>query len=122
MPSLIDLSGKVAVVTGSRRGIGRACAELLAAHGASVAFNDLHEPPAIVKIAEDLQKKYNRPFWALPADAADPKAVAQFYQDLFKRAGRVDILVSNAGVMINALIGMISPQQIEHSLGVNVAG
>lgn len=122
MVSLIDLSGKVALVTGARRGIGRACAELLAAHGASVVLNDAHEPDLLRNLAKDLESQYQRPFWALPADAADDKAVHQLYQDVFKAAGRLDILVANAGIMDDALIGMITPQQINTTLAVNLSG
>lgn len=122
MTSLINLSGKVALVTGARRGIGLACVELLAAHGASVILNDVHEPDTITALANDLEKRYKRSFWALPADAANDKAVTSLYQTLFQRAKRLDILVANAGVMEDALIGMITPGQIEHTLGVNVTG
>jgi len=122
MASLTDLSGKVVLVTGGRRGIGRACVDLLAAQGASVAINGLHEPDVLAEMAAGLQEQYSRPFWAFPGDAADPKAVTQLYQELFKRAGRLDILVANAGVMEDALVGMITPKQSTHTLGVNVTG
>jgi len=122
MASLINLSGKVALVTGASRGIGRACAEILLAHGAKVVLNAVSDPSALKKLAEELAKKYGQTCFAMPADAAKPEAITQLYKDILQEAGRLDILVANAGVMEDALIGMITPQQIEHTLSVNVGG
>jgi len=122
MASLIDLSGKVALVTGASRGIGRACAEILAAHGAKVALNAVSDPAALAKQAEELQRRHSQTCWALPADAADASAVTQLYKDLLQKAGRLDILIANAGIMEDALIGMIMPEQIQRTLAVNIGG
>ncbi|MDD5585784.1 MAG: glucose 1-dehydrogenase [Alphaproteobacteria bacterium] len=122
MASLVDLSGKVALVTGASRGIGRATAEILATHGANVVLNAVSNPQGLMDAASDLQSRYGVTCWALPADAAKPEAVTQLYKDALKKAGRLDILVANAGVLEDALIGMIAEEQIEHTLSVNVAG
>ena len=122
MASTIDLAGKVALVSGASRGIGRACAELLAAHGARVMLNSVRDPDELANIAADLQKRTGCECWAFTADTADADAVGSLYKDLMRRAGRLDILVANAGVMEDGRIGMIAKAQIEHTLGVNVAG
>jgi 3-oxoacyl-[acyl-carrier protein] reductase len=119
---MIDLNGKVALVTGGGRGIGLATAELLAAHGARVMINGVGDAAALVKTAADIEKRSGRTCWAVTADAADAEAVSRLYKDLLQRAGRLDVLVANAGVLEDARIGMISEAQIDHTLGVNVKG
>jgi 3-oxoacyl-[acyl-carrier protein] reductase len=122
MAFAIDLNGKVALVTGASRGIGRACADILASQGARVVLNGVHDPELLASTAADLQKRTGQECWAFPADAADAEAVGSLYKELLHRAGRLDILVANAGVIEDARIGMISKAQIEHTLGVNVVG
>jgi gluconate 5-dehydrogenase len=96
MSDLFSLDGKVALVTGSSRGLGFAMAEALAAHGARVALNG--------RVAETLEAKARalteRDFQAeaLAFDVTDGKAVAEALNGIVKRHGRLDILVNNAGI------------------------
>jgi gluconate 5-dehydrogenase len=96
MSDLFSLDGKVALVTGSSRGLGFAMAEALAAHGARVVLNG--------RIAEALEAKARtlteRGFQAeaLAFDVTDGKAVAEALNGIVKRHGRLDILVNNAGI------------------------
>lgn len=123
MAYAIDLAGKVALVTGASRGIGLACAELLAASGAQVVLNaGPATAEALARLAADMTARHGVPCLALVADAADPKAVAALYQELFRQTRRLDILVANAGVMENAVLGMIGADAMRRTLGVNVEG
>ena len=116
------LAGKVAIVTGSTRGIGWAIAEALAAQGASVVVNGVRDPAQVQARADELEARYGVPSLAVTADASDPKAVAAVYQAVFKRFKRLDVLVNGAGIMRGALIGMISDELVRDTLQVNLAG
>jgi 3-oxoacyl-[acyl-carrier protein] reductase len=115
----INLSGKVALVTGASRGIGRAVAERLAEAGAAVALNSTTDDSAL---AAEIGAMYGVPCWSLPGDVAEAAAVTDLYKQLLQKAGRLDILVANAGILDDARIGMISAASIQKTLAVNVAG
>ncbi|MEV6152391.1 SDR family oxidoreductase [Nonomuraea sp. NPDC052129] len=85
----ILLTGRVAVITGAARGIGRAIAETFAAFGAHVAICDRDKPQQSSELAMTL-------------DVRDPVAVEVFAQAVHERWGRVDILVNNAGGTFHA--------------------
>jgi len=93
----IRLENKRALVTGGNSGIGAAIALSLAAAGARVAINYVTDPAA----AESLQAKISRDggsALAIPADVADPAAVAVMFATIDAAWGGVDILVNNAGI------------------------
>jgi 3-oxoacyl-[acyl-carrier protein] reductase len=122
MNSEWGLSGKVAVVTGSTRGIGWAVADTLAAQGASVVVNGVSSPDKVQQVAEELERRHGVPCLGLVADAADARQVAAVYQAIFKRFKRLDVLVSAAGIMRGALIGMIADELVQQTLAINLAG
>ena len=92
----IDLTGKVALVTGASQGIGFACAEVLARSGADVAIV-ARRPDVLDRAKEKIVAETNAQVIAIPGDVAKPsfpvKAVSEVRQEL----GTVDILVNNAG-------------------------
>jgi NAD(P)-dependent dehydrogenase (short-subunit alcohol dehydrogenase family) len=94
----IDLSGRVALVTGASRGIGRALAEGLAQAGATVAVHYHHNREA----AEALAARLGRGARAFGADLADVAACHRLFEDVLTAYGRLDVLVNNAGVAIGA--------------------
>ena len=116
------LVGKVAVVTGSTRGIGWSVAEQLAAAGAHVVINGRVEGPLLAERARELSERYGVETLAIAADAADSKQVAALYQAVFKRWKRLDVLVNSAGILRDALIGMISDELIRETIQVNLVG
>ena len=89
----IDLSGKVAHVTGAGRGIGAAIAEALAAAGAKVVLSDV-DISGITDLATRIDGI------AMPLDVSNRSAVDQALADTVKKAGSLDILVNNAGVYV----------------------
>jgi len=96
-----DLTGRLAVVTGARRGIGRAIAVGLAAAGADIIGVSASLEPAGSEVEKDVTAA-GRSFEAIRADLADPAAVRELGDDLAGRARPVDILVNNAGTIRRA--------------------
>lgn len=111
------LEGKVCLITGSTRGIGKAIAELFATEGASVIVNGASFGAADGWISENPYKGNLFPFYF---DITDSVAVRQNIMKIKKQFGRIDVLVNNAGVEYNELIGMISKQNMEKMFQVNV--
>jgi 3-oxoacyl-[acyl-carrier protein] reductase len=87
----------VALVTGAARGIGAACARALAAEGFRVAVHYGSSAEAAEKLANELPGAF-----AIGADLTDPAAIDALVAALDERAGRLDVLVNNAGVTRNA--------------------
>lgn len=110
------------MVTGGTRGIGRASAELLAAHGASVVVVGRSDLGSAAQVAADLAATHGHPALALVADAADSAAIREVYRRVRADFGRLDILVNNAGVLSDALVGMLSDELIDGTLAINTAG
>lgn len=118
MASPCDLSGRCAFVTGSTRGIGWAVAQKLAENGCAVAVHGRSVETATER-AEGLAKVYGVPTLALAGDLAEASAIAGLYQTIFKAWKRLDVLVNNAGVLEDALLGMITPELVDRVLGIN---
>ncbi|GAA4241867.1 SDR family oxidoreductase [Actinomadura meridiana] len=113
LPTAWDLTGRVAVVTGAARGIGRATADLLRARGARLVVTD--RSPAVEDLAGD-------DVAALVGDVADEdlaRATARLAVDRF---GRLDILVNNAGRTLNKPITETTVDDFEGILRVNARG
>src|SRR5262249_36750218 len=92
----MDLQGKVALVTGSSRGLGRATALELARRGAHVAVNYLHSKELAEEVTAEIERT-GRQALCLRADVADLSQVQEMIGEVFRKWGRVDILVNNAG-------------------------
>jgi 3-oxoacyl-[acyl-carrier protein] reductase len=102
----------IALVTGSTRGIGLAVARQLAADGFTVVVNGT-DAAAAEERARELGGE------ALAFDVADEAAVQAAAREVFKRHKRLDVLVNNAGILDDALLGMIRPQR---TFAVNALG
>ena len=113
------LKDKVCIVTGSVRGIGRAIAELYAVEGADVIVNGTRPGSA----DEWIEKSENRDrLHSYYFDITDASAVRQNVMAIKNQFGHIDVLVNNAGVEFNELIGMISRDNMEKMFNVNVYG
>ena len=106
------LEGKVAIVTGCSRGIGRAIMETFAANGAIVYAVDLVEGCMDDVASESIIPCY--------FDITDTKAIIELVKRVKKEQGKIDILVNNAGIMLDALIPMVTDEQIHKTFEVNV--
>jgi NAD(P)-dependent dehydrogenase (short-subunit alcohol dehydrogenase family) len=93
--SLFDLSGKVAVITGSSRGIGRAIAERLAEHGAKVVVSS-RKAEACKEVADAINKKHKDRAVVVPANISSKDDLKNLVEETDKKLGKIDILVCNA--------------------------
>ena len=92
---MIDLSGKTALVTGSSRGIGRACALRLAQSGADVIINYVTSRAAAMEVAAEIDA-LGRRVYVIKADVGEEEDIKTMMQFVAERVGRLDIIVSNA--------------------------
>src|SRR5579871_1175684 len=93
------LDGKVALVTGASRGIGRALALGLAGAGANLALAG-RERATLEPVAEEIERDLGRQALPVPLDVADQVAIPAAVEAVITRFGRIDILVNNAGINI----------------------
>ena len=89
------LEGKVAIITGAARGIGRACAELFAEHGASVVLSDI-DADLTHQAAADIQSQDTDVF-AFPGDVTNVDFAPALIKSTLNTYGRLDAIVNNAG-------------------------
>ena len=112
----MNLSGRVALVTGSGRGIGRTIALKLAEVGAAVVVNDVAEAEAV---AEEI-RAINGQSLAILADVSSSSDVAGMVEETVSTFGRVDILVNNAGIARDQLVVRMSEEDWDSVLSVNL--
>jgi 3-oxoacyl-[acyl-carrier protein] reductase len=108
------LDGKVAIVTGSARGIGRATAELFAEHGAKVLINDLDGD-----VAEQTASEIAGQTLVFPGDLTQPGVPDELVQKVVDEWGTVDILVNNAGYTLDAPIHKMSDEWFQRMLDIH---
>jgi NAD(P)-dependent dehydrogenase (short-subunit alcohol dehydrogenase family) len=112
-----NLAGKVAIVTGSTKGIGLAIAERLHAAGATVVVS--------ARTAADVAavaKRLGSPAIGIPCDVGDPAACQRLVDETVKRLGRLDVLVNNAGFGIFKSIADLSLDEWQRQIDVNLGG
>lgn len=114
------LTGKVAVVTGSGQGIGKAIALLFAREGAAVVVNSLHESSAEVTAGEISVAGGDAAVCV--GDVRDPSAAQAIMDTAAKRFGHLDILVNNAGFPLDAMIHKMSDAQWDDCVDVTLKG
>jgi 3-oxoacyl-[acyl-carrier protein] reductase len=117
----LDLTGKIAIVTGASRGIGRAVALVLARQGADLLLNSRSGGDPLEAVAEEV-RTLGRRCVMQAGDVSDGPTVAAIAQAAFREYGRLDVLVNNAGVLKDALIGMIREADARAMLETNVLG
>ena len=116
---MINLSDKVAIVTGSGRGIGRAIALKLAENGATIVVNDIDQSAQIA--AEEI-KATGKKSLAVTADVTSATDVANMVDTAIATFGRIDILVNNAGINRDQLLMRMSEEDWDKVLDVNLKG
>lgn len=118
MPNLLE--DKVSVITGGTRGIGKAIVEAFLREGASVCVTGRSKPGGFEEWAERNSLESRIEF--LKFDVADSASVRKALLEMKKRFGRIDVLVNNAGVEYNELIGMIDEGHMHTTFETNVFG
>lgn len=117
---LIDLSGKVAIVTGAGRGIGREIAETLSREGVRTVVTDVKQ-----ELLDDVKATWHEQGWdglQFLCDVRDRAADQQVVDETVKRFGRVDILVNNAGVAGGAPVEELSEETWDLNQDINLKG
>jgi 3-oxoacyl-[acyl-carrier protein] reductase len=118
---MFDLSGKVAIVTGGSRGIGRAVGKALAAQGAKVVLGYVRGEEAARAAAEEIRAAGGQAEIA-QFDVGDFEASDKAIAEIAKAQGRLDILVSSAGISIDALMLRLKEEDLDRTLAVNLKG
>lgn len=113
------LEGKIALITGTNRGIGRALLEVFSRHGA-IVYANARRPGSIDVAAAELSEKYCTQIIPVYFDVTDGSALRTAFARIQKERQRLDVLVNNAGVMKDALIGMVSNDIMQEVFAVNV--
>ena len=115
------LSGKVAIVTGASRGIGRKIAEELAGNGAKVVINYASSPEKAEEVVAGITSNGGEAV-AVQADISKVSEVEKLFQETLKAFGKIDILVNNAGIMITKTIEGITEEDFDKLFAINVKG
>ncbi len=118
--NLFDLTGRVALVTGGSKGLGKAMARGLAEAGADVVIASRHEGELRAALAEILQGTGRRGHWVV-SDVARRADVLRLAQEALKTMGRVDILINNAGTNVPQPIDEIQDEDWDRVLETNLS-
>jgi 3-oxoacyl-[acyl-carrier protein] reductase len=118
---MFRLDGKVAVVTGGFRGLGRSMSVLLGQAGATIVAADVL-PEDIGRETQRAVEEVGAKCELLRLDVTSGDAVEEAFRDVNKRLGRLDILVNNAGIARDNLLLRVSDDDIEKTFAVNVKG
>ena len=113
------LTGKVALITGAAKGIGKAVALKFASEGADIAFTDIAINDAAEQTVKELEE-FGVRVKAYASNAADFKAAHEVVAEIQKDFGRIDILVNNAGITRDGLMLRMSEEQWDAVLTVNL--
>jgi 3-oxoacyl-[acyl-carrier protein] reductase len=115
------LVGKVSIVTGGTRGIGRAIAERLLDEGASVAICG-RTPSSVERAVGEMKERSPGNIWGEAADVSILEDAQRFCRNVNTRFGGVDILVNNAGVGIFRSVAELKPEEWRQMLDLNLSG
>ena len=115
------LTGKIALVTGSSRGIGRAIAGRLCREGVSVAITYVSNANSAEEIAAEINAAGGAAI-ALHADVAKLEDIQRLFDQTIEHFGRLDILVNNAGIRISKNVADIDEAEFDRLFAINVKG
>ncbi|MEW8972270.1 MAG: SDR family NAD(P)-dependent oxidoreductase, partial [Mesobacillus sp.] len=115
------LEGKVALVTGASRGIGREIAFELAREGASVAVNYAGSEAKALEVVDEI-KAMGRDAFAIQADVSNSESVNGMAKETIERFGKIDILVNNAGITKDNLLMRMKESEWDDVININLKG
>jgi 3-oxoacyl-[acyl-carrier protein] reductase len=118
---MFDLTGKVAIVTGGSRGIGRAICEALAEHGARVVVGYASGEAKAREVVGAIEAKGGQAE-AFQVDVSNGAETEERIAGVAKRLGRLDVLVANAGISIDGLLLRLRDEDFDRLLSVNLKG
>jgi len=115
------LNGKVALINGASRGIGRAIAERLSRDGAAVAVNFSRNASEAQKLVTEIEAAGGKAF-AIQADVGKVPDILRLFDETIAHFGKLDILVNNAGIMFNKPVSAVTEAEFDRIFAVNVKG
>ncbi|AKV03651.1 3-oxoacyl-[acyl-carrier protein] reductase [Labilithrix luteola] len=118
---MFKLDGKIALVTGGSRGIGRSICEALAEQGATVVVNYVKGEAQAREVADGIIARGGKAE-IMGFDVADMKAAETAVEEVVKKHGKLDILVANAGISIDGLLLRLKEEDIDRLVQVNLKG
>ncbi len=116
-----SLNGKIALVTGGARGIGKAIAKTLAREGAFVIVNYNYSKEKAEQTVKEIEEE-NGHASAVQCNVSEYEACGKMVEDIIKEYGRIDILVNNAGITKDGLIMKMSEQDFDKVIATNLKG
>ena len=117
----MTFKGKVALVTGAARGIGKAIAEAFAREGAHVVLNDIWPQEDLARVANDISTSESQ-CAGIRADVSDSTQVRDMMAQIEKTFKRIDILVNNAGIICRGSIRTVTEDEWDQVIRVNLKG
>jgi len=117
----MSLQGKVAIVTGASRGIGRTIAEQLASQGASVVINYSSSRAKADEVVQAIGNAGGQAI-AVHADISNINDIEKLFSETIDKLGKVDILINNAGIMENKLLADVTEVDFDKHFAINVKG
>jgi 3-oxoacyl-[acyl-carrier protein] reductase len=118
----MTFAGRVALVTGAGRGIGKAIAAAFAEAGGSVVLNDVGPEDRLQAVAEELSAAAGGKVIAIVSDVKRCEEVQEMIRSVDREFGRLDILVNNAGIIRRGSIETVTEKDWDDVLGVNLKG
>jgi 3-oxoacyl-[acyl-carrier protein] reductase len=117
----VELKNKVALVTGSSRGIGRAIAIELAKNGIDIVVNSSSNPQEGLEVVEEIKKIGQRALY-IQADISNPDQVVKMIEKIIHEFGRIDSLVNNAGINMDKKLENMDIDRWNRVISVNLTG
>ncbi len=118
----LGLAGKLALVTGGSRGLGKAICLAFAAEGAHVAVNYRAGEEQAAEVVESIARLHGTDAWAIQGDVANSADVASMFDVCEQRRSVPDILVNNAGIWPTAYVHELTEENWDRTMAVNLKG